>query len=68
MSLVPLESLYKRPGLPVKNYPRRSASLMSEHVMRVADEKQTCWDSQSAFGRVFTTRKKTPSLDLLEDH
>ena len=32
MSLVPLERLYKKPGLPVKNYPRRSASLMSEYV------------------------------------
>ena len=65
MLLVPLERLYKRPGLPVKNYPRRSASLMSEHVRRVADGKQT---SQCAFRRVFTTRKKSPSLDLLGDH
>jgi hypothetical protein len=40
MSLVPLERLYNKPGLPVKNYPRRSASLMSEHVRRVTDEKQ----------------------------
>src|ERR1700734_199661 len=30
--LVPLERLYKKLRLPVKNYPRRSASLMFEHV------------------------------------
>ena len=30
--LVPLERLYKKGGLPVKIYPRRSESLMSEHV------------------------------------
>ena len=40
--LVPLERLYKKPGLPVKNYPRRSVPLMFEDVSRVANKK-TCW-------------------------
>jgi hypothetical protein len=66
--LVPLERLHKKRGLPVKNYPRRSESLMSEDVRRVADEKQTCWVSQCTFRLVFTTQKKTLSLDLLRDH
>ena len=44
--LVPLERLYKKVGLPVKNYPIRGVSLMSEDVSRVADEKQTCCLSQ----------------------
>jgi hypothetical protein len=38
--LVPLERLYKKLRLPVKNYPRRSASLLSEELL--ANEKQTC--------------------------
>ena len=38
--LVPLERLYKKLGLPVKNYPR-SVSLISEDISRVANEKQT---------------------------
>jgi hypothetical protein len=65
--LVPLERLYKKLGLPVKNYPRRSMSLMSEDVSKVANEKQTCWLSQRAFRRAFTTQRKIPSLGLLGD-
>ena len=42
--VVPLarERLYKKPGLPVKNYPRSaSLGLMSEHDRRVADDEKT---------------------------
>jgi hypothetical protein len=68
--LVPLERLYKKPGLPVKNYPRKSASLrlMSEDVSRVANGKQICWFPQCAFRLAFTTQRKIPSLGLLGDH
>ena len=68
--VVPLarERLYKKPGLPVKNYPRSaSLGLMSEHDRRVADDEKTV-GFPVHLPPCLHHGEKTPSLDLLEDH